>query len=346
MVDSLDASNDWSLDLDGIQDVNEDFLSDIVQCSHSSLDIVEYSMLDSRNRLHDYPESRQFTNRDQYSDDDLLLESEVDFAKMSSRANGISPLPTIFETEEENWPPSKKIKNGQSVVLPFNENGPDSLSQFYRDISHRNFQLEWRLFLLRVPKFISNAMNICDFDGIRKIIDQAAAKNCILIPPNMHEGIVGRQHVTEMFTAIMETYPDAVMVFKRPKFVDGAIEFIYVGVGTKLGVHPNEALFCGNHAEINNSFFYRLRTKVNLCFSLASITATYSQNHMAQGVFKFELDKTLTRIVKVAQRLTMSKCFLSSPRYMSFQVTMTAKYCRLTPIDPSMITCKLVRNYH
>ena len=256
MIFGTPETADWSFSQEVIDDVDIGTINNIL-VAKNSIDISDFPFSPDKNdrcsidtdlgsgadqtSLTDSSNAVSF--HDQYSDRDLLLETNIDVGTVASAANSAATF-LIPRFDAEDCPPFKRPKNGTYVPFWLSACRPDPPMHFYHGIDSSNSRLEWRLFLLRVPKLICDAMNIGNFEGVQNVIDHVATATCILISPNVPRGIVGRKFVTALFTTMMETYPDGVMVVKPPKLIDGVIESTYFAVGTKLCKHPSESLIC------------------------------------------------------------------------------------------------------
>ena len=108
----------------------------------------------------------------------------------------------------------------------------------------RRTNVDWRLFLLRVPKFIVETFNMGDVDNMSKIINSVATKNCFLVTPQMPQGKIGREFVLQMFVDAISMYPDGTIIIRPPKLIDGCIIFKYLFVGTKVLDQGSDFCLC------------------------------------------------------------------------------------------------------
>ena len=130
---------------------------------------------------------------------------------------------------------SRKLKKARNEIATYQPSAAAvSRLGIYTSPRINLLGVDWRMFLLRVPKFLEEAINTGNSAAIGPIFDQVAVENCILVNPSFPRGIVGRKHVSEMFSTLLRLHPDYTLIIRSSKLVDGVIEAKTFATGTRV----------------------------------------------------------------------------------------------------------------
>ncbi len=157
-------------------------------------------------------------------------------------------------------------------------------------------KLQCRLNLLRAPRQLCEAANSGSVSRIRKVVNDISSPNCILVTPSLpEEGIIGREHITKFFEAMMDVHPDILFVCKPSKLSldERLITAKYIFSGTKQFPHANDILFDTLKTGLRHDAQYEgVVQKIEDDGGHVKI--------FGKGGFEFELDSTLSTVVKAS----------------------------------------------
>ena len=170
----------------------------------------------------------------------------------------------------------------------------------------------WRLHLLRTPKLLADAFNTGDIDTIRAIVESTCIADCVLDTSALPTGgVKGRNHIVDLFEALMYVLPDTLMVTRPAKIRNGVItsKFIFSATVSQPISHPKDYLF---DTSKYGSKYADDSKESNMLISQMIVDCGAAQID-CKAVMALTLDPSHTSIVSVIQSLGLYVQRYSTP---------------------------------